>query len=309
MANLKNRIKNSITRLGKYRELAAKGYLFKLISAIFTDFLRLPFYLIPHKGVKVVEEDWDYLIILDACRFDTFKELNDIEGKLEKRRGLGSFTTEWGNKNFDGYYDDIVYVSGNPRVCDSMIKGFKGSEHFHDVIDVWDEGWDEELETVPPGKVTPAVLEVRKKYPDKRLIIHYMQPHCPFVIRTDLNKFLPLMENPDKSNIIRRKFLKFLASKSSEIRGLWKHTDNPWNAVKKEIIEIEEFREGHLENLRVVLKEVERLVENLDEKTIITSDHGELFGEFWMYGHPDGIRVKPLVEVPWFEVEMSKKVQ
>ena len=28
-------------------------------------------------AVKVMEEEWDYLIVLDACRYDTFKKVAD----------------------------------------------------------------------------------------------------------------------------------------------------------------------------------------------------------------------------------------
>ena len=46
---------------------------------------------------------------------------------------------------------------------------------------------------------------------------------------------------------------------------------------------------------------------------IITSDHGEAYGEkilkfIPIYGHPTGIHISALVEVPWFVVK-SKKLQ
>ena len=57
-------------------------------------------YILRKKGVYVVDEEWDYLIILDACRYDTFKEINNLVGKLEYRYSRGSSTSECLQENF-----------------------------------------------------------------------------------------------------------------------------------------------------------------------------------------------------------------
>ncbi|MDX1522566.1 MAG: hypothetical protein R3264_13140, partial [Anaerolineae bacterium] len=85
----------------------------------------------PSQGIRVLDEEWDYLIILDACRYDHFVQMNTLEGQLEKKISRASNTNEWLRKNFTGYYDDIVYVSGNPRCSDFELSGFKGSDHFY----------------------------------------------------------------------------------------------------------------------------------------------------------------------------------
>lgn len=48
------------------------------------------------KPQQLLKKDWDVCIILDACRYDVFKEIqNDyLEGKLEKRWSPGSMTLE-----------------------------------------------------------------------------------------------------------------------------------------------------------------------------------------------------------------------
>ena len=49
------------------------------------------------KIVNVVEEDWDFLIVLDACRFDYFLEVykDFFDGKLEKIISASFSTVEW----------------------------------------------------------------------------------------------------------------------------------------------------------------------------------------------------------------------
>ena len=46
--------------------------------------LRRYFSALPNKGVRVVDETWDYLNILDACRFAYFKRYNTLNGDLAR---------------------------------------------------------------------------------------------------------------------------------------------------------------------------------------------------------------------------------
>ncbi|MFX0073197.1 MAG: hypothetical protein ACFFAO_19130, partial [Candidatus Hermodarchaeota archaeon] len=49
-------------------------------------------------ATKVMDEDWDYLIILDACRYDAFCEYIGFE--VDYIISYGSSTTEWCIHNF-----------------------------------------------------------------------------------------------------------------------------------------------------------------------------------------------------------------
>jgi len=63
------------------------------------------------KILNIMEEEWDYLIILDACRYDYFSAFwkNYFDGELEKRVSLGSCMLEWCLKSFKGYYP-VIYI-------------------------------------------------------------------------------------------------------------------------------------------------------------------------------------------------------
>ncbi|ELY63814.1 hypothetical protein C492_06831, partial [Natronococcus jeotgali DSM 18795] len=41
---------------------------------------------------QFLESEWDYCLVLDACRYDVFEDVYDdyLEGDLEKRRSPGS---------------------------------------------------------------------------------------------------------------------------------------------------------------------------------------------------------------------------
>lgn len=63
---------------------------------------------------------------------------------------------------------------------------------------------------------------------------------------------------------------------------------------------------GYLDNLRLVMDEVEVLLENLNaEKTVLTADHGELFGEWGLHSHAVGIPHPNLRRVPWAETSAT----
>jgi len=262
---------NISKRIGFYWDQLRDGRGYYLVSLILEDILKMPFYFLPHEGMKVMEEDWDYLIILDACRFDTFKKVNDIPGKLEKRISPGSQTEQWLQRNFDGYYEDVVYISSNPLVSDFEKHGFRGTDHFFKVVNVFLSGWDEELETVPPDEVTKAAIKAKGKYPGKRMIIHYMQPHLPFIGE-----------------------IKITENETAETKN---------KNIKIKLINNKLYRKGYEDNLRLALKEIKKLIMELGGKIVITADHGEFIGRNILYSHPHHIYVKSLVEIPWLVVK------
>ncbi len=212
-----------------------------------------------NNGIYIVDENWDNLIILDACRYDVLAEV--MGRNIEYRISRGSTTLEWVRENFiNDMHNDIVYLTANPWV--SRVVG----NLFHKTISVWQDGWDEELGTVHPKTTTEYAKEAAKRYPEKRLIIHYMQPHAPYIVKNDL----PKRPMPD----------------------LAKGKLNPldvWAVYKK--------------SLEATLPYVYELIENLQGRTVISSDHGELFGTkvlfFTFVGHQWGLRVPELVKVPW----------
>jgi len=258
---------------------------------------------LPNRGIYVYDEEWDNLIILDACRYDTFKDLNSIEGKLESRISRGSATAEFLIENFRKHprkktFQEVVYVAANPFVS-WLLPGT-----FYRVYPVWDYGWDENLLTVPPESVVSAALEARRLYPDKRLIVHFMQPHFP-----------PLIGRPqgDTGQALKR------------IRGFTRDGANPDEVVNlkkgypphvfatttdgllaRGVLTKEETLSLYRENLRIVLSHVDNLLKQLPGVSVITGDHGNLFGErpgilypFPVYGHWPGLRLGALVSVPW----------
>ncbi len=237
-------------------------------------------HIIKHKGENILEEDFDYLIILDACRYDIFKEVNFIEGELTKKISLGSQTGEWTGKTFKKKYNDIVYIAGTPMIHKERTTGNDVSikNWVYKLEDVWRYGWDKKYKTTLPHTVREATLRLIDDYPTKRFVIHFIQPHYPF--------------------------LKLDASTND---GHHVSDTNPFELAKKGKLKKEKIIKLYKDNLIFVLKEIEKLINNLKGRIIITSDHGEAFGEKFLWEHKSELYIKELIEVPWLVIDKSKK--
>jgi len=249
---------------------------------------------------EVPDSKWDVLIILDACRYDVFEYLNDIPGTLEKRASKNTTTYDWIQANFKKAYPDILYISGNPMVSKFKLSEFK-ADTFIDIEPVWDYGWDEKLKAVPPEPVTDASIKLINKDPSlyKRFIVHYLQPHTPY------------LKNP-KTHIGRGMLWEFRESK--ENRSLPMSEVNKMGPTllyyARSKFTDEELRIAYFNNVLYVLEEVKRLLKNIpkDKEVIISSDHGECLGyeeENMLWGHAPNLPYMSARIVPWFRVDMS----
>lgn len=230
-------------------------------------------------GINIFSENWDNMIILDSCRYDIFKEENSLPGTLEKRTSRGSMSEEFIIGNFtDMDLHDLVYISGNSwyaRKC----KSINTEVHHYSLID-----------TEYPKKTGEITKQAEKSigmYPNKRLIIHYMLPHFPYIGKTARENF------PSIDTQRERLFADLRAGRAD--------------------ITDKQLEEAYRENLRIVLPEVQELLDTLSGKTVVTADHGELLGErtfpipYPEYSHPKRMYVPQLVEVPWLIHENGKK--
>jgi len=238
----------------------------------------------------VVDRDWDTLIVLDACRYDLFKSVLDdypLPGRLSKRQSLQSGTPGFLAENFAGSkFHDMVYVTANPYVSTDL-----EASQFHAVDPVWDDGWDDDLQTVTPETMRERALAARDEYPNKRLVIHFVQPHIPFIgdVRLD---------GMDTWRIRER-------AKGETETDPEQRVKNPFDQLRSGQRSKEEVWAAYRSNLERAMPAVETLLSELGGKSVVTSDHGNAFGEFaWpfpmrIYGHPIGVLIPPLIQVPW----------
>lgn len=235
------------------------------------------------EAIDFMSEDWDVLVILDACRYDLLADADPFDVPVQKVHSNASQTREYIRKYFLGQdYQDTVYVTASPQFANFDLD-FAHMEH------AWKDNWDEEHRTVLPEAVTEAAIRIFSEYPDKRLVVHYMQPHYPFIGETgqSIEHQATFVPNPKYSSVWER-----LAA--GEI---------PESVVRK----------AYRENLDLVLPEVEKLSMKVPGKMIVTSDHGNLFGQrvCWLpvkiYGHPARVHHPGLTAVPWVELPFESR--
>lgn len=255
----------SFSRLGrgiKYPGLAASI----LNKQYHTRFGRLEY---NPRGINIFDQDWDNLVILDACRYDEFLRCANLSGETEVKVSRGSASKEFIKGNF-GNRDlrDTAYISANTWYgrLEEQLNADLFLYHLveRDVLNGL---------TSSPESVTNEAFDVAEEYQNKRLVIHYMQPHRPYLGprgREIFDPYQPFVDMVSEADVTRK-----------------------------------QLRECYRENLQLVLDSVDELLARLTGKTVITSDHGELLGEreyplpFRHFGHPDGVYIETLTKVPW----------
>lgn len=229
-------------------------------------------------GTVIYERDWDLLVVLDACRADLLAEVVDEYPflSLGSVQSVASASHEWMQETFTDEYAekvaDTAYVTGNPWTDDHC-----DPTAFERLDEVWRYGWDDELGTIPPAAVTDRAVAVAREHDPGRLVVHYMQPHFPFVPD-------PVAQGMDLDRFGEG------------------HEMSVWEHLRAGEVDRERAWEGYRENLRYVLDDVETLLRNVDAETaVITADHGNGLGEYGVYGHPPGVAIPALRRVPWVE--------
>src|SRR5699024_10008652 len=110
----------------------------------------------------------------------------------------------------------------------------------------------------PPRYVTDRAIDVGRKHDFDRMIVHYAQPHSPYV-----------------------------SNANTEDRDLYEHEDEPF-AYLRAGGDRQQVLQAYLADLRYVLDEVALLCDNIDGEVVVSADHGEAFGKYGTYKHPIG---------------------
>lgn len=236
----------------------------------------------------VLDKEWDVLIILDACRVDLLEEVAEEYDFIETPPhntiwSADSYSEGWLEENFTGLkaqehinkMNNLVHVSGNPFTE----KVFNGDE-FQTLDEVWKYGWDNEAGYMPPEIITDRAISNHRNKQPQQMLVHYMQPHAPFISDWDSDYKIDLDTFSDSEESINKK--------------------TPWELLKYDEISNEELWDAYKDTLHIVLQSVEKLLNNIDaENVIISADHGNAIGEWGIYGHPRKLQTPVLRKVPW----------
>jgi len=247
-------------------------------------------------GKNIFSEDWDAVIILDACRADVMREVGpeyDFISEVSSVWSVGSSSPEWTVNTFDDRWIDRIRETGYVT-ANAYSKRILRDRHFppdHNTVPFaapkwsvireedlafidhcWEYGHDEDLGNVDPEAVTNSALYHYRERNPERMVVHYQQPHTPYMGRAKREN--RALTETERSPLIELK-------QKGNHREIW---------------------ELYKDNLRLALDEVEVLLNNTEfEKVIITADHGDAFGELGFFGHVGGFVHPGVRKVPWVE--------
>ncbi|WP_311170657.1 hypothetical protein [Halobellus ordinarius] len=255
-------------------------------------------------GKAVFEEDWDLLIVLDACRVDAIREVSSEFGILPDNItsvwSQGSTSKEWVERTFSNEnleeINKTAMISANPfaehiqreedttldwlefldtfaennKMVRQLIRSNLVGQQDFELLDILLQNDKENAHH--PEEVTDHTIWVGRNTNPDRCIVHYMQPHTPYFVS------------------------------SEEYEELTDYEKEPFEALKSGDRDRGTTFNAYLDNLRFVLNHIETLLSNYDaENVVITADHGELFGEWGLYSHHAGIPHPQLRKVPWMK--------
>lgn len=232
------------------------------------------------KQASIFEEP-EIVIILDACRYDKFIEVQEkmgFKGETLEVWSPAHQTADWYKYYWGNRKDDTrILVSGSAV---PWRKHWVGDllKNFYRTVPVWDD--PEKCDALDNPSVDLIMHEANKMKtvnPTKKLLIHMMPPHLPFYGKRGyewcMNKFGGKRTN-------RLNFYDYIKGQD-------------WNQI----------REYYNESIETALKEIFEHKWILNYHTVITSDHGEIIEEGKGYGHSQFQRETPLLRiVPWHTV-------
>lgn len=254
-------------------------------------------------GTNVFDEEWDLLIVLDTARVDAMQAVADeydFIGDVDSIWSVGGASAEWLARTFDEQHVDQIretaFLSAQSHIQEILdtkahvndsrrplpfktlrllpsvdIDTLGKAEYLFKFETVGEEGpYGHTRGNTPPEYVTDRGVAVGREHDFERLILQYHQPHTPW-------------------------FSQALA----EDRELEYHEYDWWNYYY-ETGDLEKIWDAYMSDLRYVLDEIEVLLQNVDaERVVITSDHGEAFGEYGVLGHNLGSLHPQVRKVPW----------
>lgn len=271
---------------------------------------RLPLTLLNSKikiGTNVFDREWDILVILDTCRVDALQAIANTYtfiDEVDSIRSVGGGSGEWIARTFDhGHKDQIretIYLTANghaKQILDDKTPKTNPDKHltykalrYYPTVGINEfkhveylfqyEPWGEQgplghkKGMTPPRYVTDRAITIGREMEFDRMILHYFQPHSPWVWNA-------IQEN----------------------RDLNEYEEDWWNYFT-ESGDFETIWNAYLDDLHYVLRDVEVLLENINaDEVVISADHGEAFGEYGILGHKLGSLHPKIRTVPWVSTE------
>jgi len=251
-------------------------------------------YTVEGEEIDIIDDtDWDLCILIDSCRYDVFEQVyrNFFKSKPRVKKACShcAKTKEFMQNHLNRPYVDMIYVNHTFNIG-YWIPDTK----FFKLVDVWETHWDrEKWGTIMPWDMTDVSLKYIKKYPEKRLMVHYVQAHTPYLLKgyEEFNKieYTPerCLDGVKKGKKDSRRWNMFYQGVMRRYLGY----ERTWRWLLFMGIEPSDYFgrvykkfgmkgliDGYRDNMKIVLKEAKRLIDNSGRKKIlISADHSQTY--------------------------------
>lgn len=232
------------------------------------------------KNRSVFDRDWDTLVILDACRYDIATQYDWGATDIDVHRSRSTNTKEFYINEVSGRdLRDTVYVTANVWISELADNGY--DFNLHRII----------TSEIDPESVYQKAETAYHDFTNKRIVVHFTQPHFPVII--------------DGYETVNDEW--FCPEKPLNLWG------NKLIGYHDTEISREELLDAYKANLEAVRPYVDQIVDNFEGKTVVSADHGQLFGEragpvpITEWGHPKGACADGILDVPWIVFESSQR--
>lgn len=230
---------------------------------------------------EIYKEEWDCLVVLDACRWDALNEL--VDGDVRKlRTPAESSTPDWMMKVWeDERWDSTTYLSANTFT--TYVRELeKYGTVLENYVDEYIECWKSGQKTF--GAVEPGYMVRKGQRKEPPIVLHLIQPHTPFIGDVSLR-----VRGVSEDN------LPDVVPSEDSVRA----TNPIYRLVESGNISPELARTAYVENLKYALEYVEMIKDEFGS-VVVTSDHGECLGpDEWSHGSAVDPRARV---VPWLEL-------
>lgn len=250
-------------------------------------------------GRNIYDADWDICIILDSTRVDMLREVYDPprDATVDTAWSRGSITTEWLSNTFRPAHASAIGQTGFVSATPHSTTTFRNKEWLTNTervnvpfpsnpivdssaFDGFYEVWRTDTNTngaVPAETMLKATVEAHHKH--EKVVAHWLQPHEPFI------------------------------APNATIRGGEATEKNVWDGLNRGELDPDAVWQSYMANLDYALQSVEDLLQRVDATVLLTSDHGNAFGEWGFYGHPFAWPQTEVRKVPWYMIDAAGSVE
>jgi len=230
---------------------------------------------------RLEETDWDVLVLLDACRYDVLNEVS-TNAVINRTRSPASATPEFLSIARErDVFDGTKYVSGNPQTEDNRPGDV---EH----VPVFEDHWANDLSTVPPDPLYHAAREELATDDEKPIVVHTLQPHFPHLssIGGETCAVPGGLHPIYLDERLRDEKLQALLANG--------------------YVSLDRAKRSYRQSVRYAWDRASEFAATVaadGHRVVVSSDHGETFGESGFVEHPVGVPLADLRAVPWVVFE------